>query len=109
MGQKTCAPWHEARYIVHGLDLFVNYGFYFVSVFMFCTGYGLYKSVTTKDITVVSGCASNAGTKTYYALFDENKDLVVFQIKNNLVIISYKTTNLSQQKTDLQTRVSFIM
>lgn len=49
MGQKTCAPWHEARYIVHGLDLFVNYGFYFVSVFMFCTGYGLYKSVTTKD------------------------------------------------------------
>jgi len=49
LGQKTCAPWHEQRYIVHGLDLFVNYGFYFVSVFLFCSGYGLYKSFITKE------------------------------------------------------------
>lgn len=49
LGQKTCAPWHEHYVIVHGLDLFVPYGFYFVSIFLFCSGYGLYKSVTTKE------------------------------------------------------------
>lgn len=49
LGQKTCAPWHKPNVIVHGLDLFVNYGFYFVGIFLFCSGYGLYKSVTSKE------------------------------------------------------------
>ena len=44
MAQKTCAPWNEAKYIVHGLDLFVPIGYLFVAVFLFCSGLGLYKS-----------------------------------------------------------------
>lgn len=48
IGQKTCAPWHPSRYIVHGLDLFVPFGYYFVGIFLFCSGYGLYKSYRTK-------------------------------------------------------------
>ncbi len=47
-GQKTCAPWHDPRVIVHGLDLFVPIGYLFVGVFLFCSGYGLYKSYKTK-------------------------------------------------------------
>lgn len=49
LGQKTCAPWHEMYVIVHGLDLFVDYGFYFVGIFLFCSGYGLYKSYKSKE------------------------------------------------------------
>ena len=48
MGQKTCAPWHQSRYIVHGLDIFVNMGFLFVAVFLFCSGLGLYRSLKSK-------------------------------------------------------------
>ena len=48
MAQKTCAPWHAARYIVHGLDVFVPVGYLFVAVFFFCSGLGLYKSVKAK-------------------------------------------------------------
>ena len=48
MAQKTCAPWHQSRYIVHGLDFFVPLGYLFVGVFLFCSGLGLYKSVKTK-------------------------------------------------------------
>lgn len=48
MGQKTCAPWHPAVYTVHGLDLFVPIGYLFVSVFLLCSGLGLYKSLHTK-------------------------------------------------------------
>ncbi|MBO2516747.1 MAG: hypothetical protein CW338_05630 [Clostridiales bacterium] len=48
MAQKTCAPWHESRYIVHGLDLFVPMGYLFCAVFLFCSGYGLYRSLKTK-------------------------------------------------------------
>ncbi len=48
MAQKTCAPWHPAIYTVHGLDLFVPIGYLFVSVFLFCSGLGLYKSLHTK-------------------------------------------------------------
>lgn len=48
MAQKTCAPWHEQRFIVHGLDLFVPIGYFFVGVFLFFSGFGLYKSVRTK-------------------------------------------------------------
>lgn len=48
-GQKTCAPWHDPKYTVHGLDFFVNIGYLFVSVFLFCSGYGLYKSYKQKE------------------------------------------------------------
>lgn len=48
MSQKTGAPWHAARYIVHGLDVFVNMGYLCVGVFLFCSGMGLYKSLKTK-------------------------------------------------------------
>lgn len=47
--QKTCAPWHNPQYIVHGLDFFVFIGYLFVSVFLFCSGYGLYKSYKQKE------------------------------------------------------------
>ena len=48
MAQKTCAPWHPARYTVHGLDPFVPMGYMFVAVFLFCSGLGLYRSYRTK-------------------------------------------------------------
>lgn len=48
MSQKSGAPWHAAKYIVHGLDVFVPMGFMFVGLFLFCSGLGLYKSVKTK-------------------------------------------------------------
>ena len=48
MAQKTCAPWNEEKYIVHGLDLFVPMGYLFVAVFLFCSGLGLYKSWKTR-------------------------------------------------------------
>lgn len=48
MAQKTCAPWHPQATIVHGLDLFVPMGYMFVGVFLFCSGFGLYRSFKTK-------------------------------------------------------------
>lgn len=48
IGQKTCAPWHDPRVVVHGLDVFVPIGYFFVGVFLFCSGYGLYKSYQKK-------------------------------------------------------------
>ena len=48
MAQKTCAPWHQRIYIVPGLDFFVPLGYLFVAVFLFCSGFGLYKSRKTK-------------------------------------------------------------
>ena len=48
MAQKTCAPWHAAGNIVHGMDPFVPIGYLFVAVFLFCSGLGLYKSFKTK-------------------------------------------------------------
>lgn len=47
-GQKTCAPWHDSKVIVHGLDFFVPIGYFLVAVFLFCSGYGLYKSYKGK-------------------------------------------------------------
>ncbi len=44
MAQKTCAPWHPRIYMVHGLDPFIPMGYMLVSVFLFCSGLGLYKS-----------------------------------------------------------------
>lgn len=48
ISQKTCAPWLNPRYIIHGLDVFVPIGYFFVGIFLFCSGYGLYKSYKTK-------------------------------------------------------------
>lgn len=48
IGQKTCASWLEAKYIIPGLELFVPFGYYFVGFFLFCSGYGLCKSYQTK-------------------------------------------------------------
>lgn len=48
LGQKTCAPWHSKKVIVHGLDFFVPIGYFLVALFFFCSGYGLYKSWKTK-------------------------------------------------------------
>ena len=48
IGQKTCAPWHHPSVIVHGLDVFVPIGYYFVGVFLFCSGYGLLVSFRKK-------------------------------------------------------------
>lgn len=48
MAQKTCAPWHDPKYIVHGLDVFIPVGHLLVSVFLFCSGLGLYKSLKNK-------------------------------------------------------------
>ena len=49
LGQKTCAPWLNPKYIVHGLDFFVPIGYLLVAVFLFCSGYGMYKSYHTKE------------------------------------------------------------
>ncbi len=48
MAQKSCGPWHPQTVIVHGLDVFLSLGYLFVAVFLFCSGYGLYKSQKTK-------------------------------------------------------------
>lgn len=48
IAQKTCAFWLNPAYIVPGLDCFVPLGYFFVGFFLFCSGYGLYKSYTTK-------------------------------------------------------------
>ena len=48
LGQKTCASWLKPKYIVPGLEFFVPIGYFFVGVFLFCSGYGLYKSHVTK-------------------------------------------------------------
>ena len=48
MAQKTCAPWHPAAYMEHGLDVFLNMGYMLVGVFLFCSGLGLYRSYKTK-------------------------------------------------------------
>lgn len=48
ISQKTCAHWLNPRFIRHGLDIFVESGYLFVSIFLFCSGYGLLKSFNTK-------------------------------------------------------------
>jgi len=46
--QKTCAYWHSPAVIVPGLEPFVDTGYMFVGVFLFCSGYGLIKSIQSK-------------------------------------------------------------
>lgn len=48
IGQKTCAPWLPSEVITHGLDAFVPIGYLLVSIFLFCSGFGLYKSYKEK-------------------------------------------------------------
>lgn len=47
--QRTSASWLPSKYIIHGLDFFVDIGYLFVGVFLFISGYGLYKSLKKKD------------------------------------------------------------
>ena len=35
IGQKTCAYWLNPKYIVHGLDVFVPIGYFFVGIFCY--------------------------------------------------------------------------
>lgn len=49
IGQKTCANWLPKQYIIHGLDVFVPIGYYFVGIFLLCSGYGLLKSYREKE------------------------------------------------------------
>ena len=48
-GQKTSASWIDKKYYVPGLGFFVPIGFILVSLFTFCSGYGLYKSFKNKE------------------------------------------------------------
>lgn len=48
ISQKTCAPWLNPKVVVHGLDVFVTIGYWFVGIFVFCSGYGLWKSFQEK-------------------------------------------------------------
>ncbi len=47
-GQKTCMPGMREEVVRHGLDPFVPIGYFFVAIFLFCSGYGLYKSFKSK-------------------------------------------------------------
>ena len=49
MAQKTCAPWNPSAFIVHGLDIFLDVGYIFVSVFFFLNGLGLYKRLHVRQ------------------------------------------------------------
>ena len=49
LAQTTAASWLETRYIIHGLDFFVDIGYIFVGSFLFFSGYGLYISHKTKN------------------------------------------------------------
>ena len=48
-GHKTCSRWVKTEYVMHGLDIFIPMGYLFVAFFLFCSGYGLYKSYKTKE------------------------------------------------------------
>lgn len=48
IGQETCASWQEYP-LIPGLEFFVDIGFMFVAVFMFSSGYGLFKSFAGKQ------------------------------------------------------------
>lgn len=48
LAQKTAASWVPSEYLMHGLDPFVNLGYILVGIFFFCSGYGLYMSMSSK-------------------------------------------------------------
>jgi len=47
VGQETCAAWQNYP-LIPGLEFFVDIGYFFVAVFMFCSGYGLFVSYKKK-------------------------------------------------------------
>ena len=49
LGQKTSAAWVPAIVRQRGLEVFVPIGYLLVSFFFFCSGYGLIKSMRTKE------------------------------------------------------------
>ncbi len=49
VGQKTSASWLDPKMIIPGLEPFVRPSYYFVGIFLFCSGYGLYKSYLSKE------------------------------------------------------------
>lgn len=49
MSQETAASWLLSKYIIHGLDFFVDLGYLFVGVFLFMSGFGVYRSLKTKN------------------------------------------------------------
>lgn len=49
LAQRTAASWLDSKYIIHGLDFFVDIGYMFVGMFIFISGYGLYKSYKNKE------------------------------------------------------------
>ena len=49
LGQKTSAFWVPETVRQHGLEIFVPIGYLLVSFFFFCSGYGLVKSMRTKE------------------------------------------------------------
>jgi len=49
MAQFTCAGWLNPKYIRHGLDIFVTAGYPMVAMFLFCSGYAMYKSAKSKS------------------------------------------------------------
>lgn len=49
LGQKTSAFWVPETVRQHGLEIFVPIGYLLVSFFFFCSGYGLAKSMRTKE------------------------------------------------------------
>ena len=48
MAQFTCAGWLNPYFIRKGLDIFVTAGYPMVAMFLFCSGFGLYKSAKAK-------------------------------------------------------------
>ena len=49
LGQKTSASWVPAIVRQRGLEFFVPIGYLLVSFFFFCSGYGLIKSMRSKE------------------------------------------------------------
>ena len=49
LGQKVSASWVPELYRRHGLEVFVPIGYLLVSFFFFCSGYGLIKSMRSKE------------------------------------------------------------
>ncbi len=49
MSQRLCAPWLPQDKVVHGLDGYVYVGYLYVSVFLFCSGYGMYTASRKGD------------------------------------------------------------
>lgn len=48
LAQHTCAPWLQYP-LIQGLEPFLNIGYLMVGIFFFASGFGLYKSVKSKD------------------------------------------------------------